>query len=235
MRKLLVLVLLLVSPSWANPQLSGGNPDRGLPLYSAYCAGCHGFDGQGDGPMAARLVSDSGVRPMDLSDPEFQDRNTDAQLADLIRSGGKTHSTGYMPAWGLTLSTAQMTDLVAYLRELRNPDRKASARAFNIQDVLDRGRVLYGLRCLACHGPEGHGDGPFMQHVQAKAANLAGGMLRDFSDTKIMEVITRGLAHTGLQARPEAAWWERPLDAVEMQSLVFYLRTLPIQDSTSSP
>lgn len=218
--KTLVLVLALAAPLLAAPPSSGGNPDRGLPLFEAYCAGCHGFEGRGDGPMAPALERETGVRPMDLSDPAFQGRLSDEQLSKLIREGGDTHRTGYMPAWGLTLSQPQLTDLVAYIRELRDPDRAATARAFNLQQVLDRGRILYGLRCLACHGDEGKGDGPFM-----KSADLTSGILQDKSDTQLNDLIASGLEH----AHVKSGWWERPLDLQELAALVFYLRALPLQ------
>ncbi len=224
-----ILTMLLSAATWAAPVPRQGNPDRGLPLYSSYCAGCHGFEGQGDGPMAAGLERDSGVRPIDLSNPAFQDNLTDAQLMALIRDGGTTHRTGYMPAWGLTLTPGQMTDLVAFLRELRNPDRRASARAVNIQQVLERGRALFSLHCLACHGPEGRGDGPFMTNLDSHAADLSSGLLRKFNDLQLEELIKGGLEHSKIE-HLQANWWNQTLSQVELQALVFFLRALPVQE-----
>lgn len=225
--RVLLALTLCAAPALAQHPSS---PDRGLPLYSAYCAGCHGFDGRGDGPMAPGLEKDTGVQPIDLSDPDFQARLDDRLLARAIREGGVTHRTGYMPAWGLTLTDTQLDDLVAYIRELRDPDRPQTARAYSIQRELDLGRTLYGLRCLACHGAEGKGEGPFLQNLKLKATDFTGDYLLGVTDRRLAEVITQGLAHAHMKGL-QSGWWERPLDSKEMEALVFYLRTLRVQDA----
>jgi mono/diheme cytochrome c family protein len=45
------------------------------------CAQCHGARGRGDGPQAAM------ARPPDLTRRAWQERVTDAQIADVIRNG----------------------------------------------------------------------------------------------------------------------------------------------------
>ena len=46
----------------------------GKDLYNKHCRSCHGKKGQGDGPMAAQLVSD----PKDFSDPVFKEQSDGA-------------------------------------------------------------------------------------------------------------------------------------------------------------
>jgi mono/diheme cytochrome c family protein len=84
-------------------------------LYARACAPCHGEQGRGDGPNAANLP----VRPTAHADSAYMSTRPDDTLFDGIYGGGyilnKSHR---MPAFGLTLSRAQILGLVGYLRRL---------------------------------------------------------------------------------------------------------------------
>jgi mono/diheme cytochrome c family protein len=89
---------------------------RGADVYRHYCQTCHGETGAGDGFNAFNLDP----RPRDLSDPAFQGRKPDAELADTIRRGGSgVGLSALMPPWGRTLSEGQIRDVISYLRTLR--------------------------------------------------------------------------------------------------------------------
>jgi cytochrome c oxidase cbb3-type subunit 3 len=64
-------------------QVSGDGPDPNLIdlAWQRQCSTCHGPRGRGDGPQGAM------VRAPDLTDPAWQDRVTDAQIAEVIRKG----------------------------------------------------------------------------------------------------------------------------------------------------
>jgi mono/diheme cytochrome c family protein len=94
----------------------------GKVTFTYYCQTCHGETGAGDGFNAFNLDP----RPRDLSDPEFQKKKSDADLADAIRRGGAgVGLSALMPPWGRTLSPRQIDELVLYLRTL--PLRKAAS------------------------------------------------------------------------------------------------------------
>lgn len=80
-------------------------------LYSAQCASCHGIEGRGDGPDAP----EGGMA--DFTTSEYQDGQTDAQIADLIRVG-----RGEMPAYGGQLNDRGINALVGHIRGLRGED-----------------------------------------------------------------------------------------------------------------
>ncbi len=87
----------------------------GKVTFTHYCQTCHGETGAGDGFNAFNLDP----HPRDLSDPAFQKKKSDAELADAIRRGGAgVGLSALMPPWGRTLSDRQVDELVLYLRTL---------------------------------------------------------------------------------------------------------------------
>jgi len=88
----------------------------GKQVFQTYCAGCHGDTGQGDGFNAFNLDP----HPRDLSDPAFQKKTSDADLADAIRRGGAgVGLSSLMPPWGHTLDARQIDAVVLYIRTLK--------------------------------------------------------------------------------------------------------------------
>ncbi len=83
-------------------------PPPGADTFKAKCAMCHGPDGAGNTPMGQRL------KIRDLRSPEVQ-KQTDDQLTALITNGKPP-----MPAYGKTLTAADIRELVAYVRSLAN-------------------------------------------------------------------------------------------------------------------
>ena len=92
----------------------------GRDTYRHYCMTCHGEGGAGDGFNAFNLDP----HPRDYSDPAFQKKKTDAELADAIRRGGAgVGLSALMPPWGHTLSEPQINQVVLYIRTLeRKPE-----------------------------------------------------------------------------------------------------------------
>jgi len=95
----------------------------GKVTFTHYCQTCHGESGAGDGFNAFNLDP----HPRDLSDPEFQKKKSDAELADAIQRGGSgVGLSALMPPWGHTLSARQIDELVLYLRTLPALHKPAS-------------------------------------------------------------------------------------------------------------
>ncbi len=88
----------------------------GRATYMHYCQTCHGETGAGDGFNAFNLDP----HPRDLSDPAFQNKKTDADLADVITRGGAgVGLSSLMPPWGRTLSGEEIDQAILYVRTLR--------------------------------------------------------------------------------------------------------------------
>lgn len=88
----------------------------GRETFRLYCQTCHGETGAGDGFNAFNLDP----RPRDLSDPAFQKKKSDADLADVIRRGGAgVGLSSLMPPWGRTLSETQIQQVILHVRTLK--------------------------------------------------------------------------------------------------------------------
>ena len=104
------------APQAAAPAEPSYEMRLGREIYRHYCQTCHGETGAGDGFNAFNLDP----HPRDLSDPVFQKKKSDAELADAIRRGGSgVGLSPLMPPWGRTLSAQQIDQAVLYIRSLK--------------------------------------------------------------------------------------------------------------------
>jgi cytochrome c oxidase cbb3-type subunit 3 len=235
----ILLALMARGQRVSSAPISAGpaDPARGKYIFQAYCVSCHGPNGRGDGPVAGSLQRDIGVPPTDLGSSGLQSRRSDAQLALAILEGGEgIHKSEYMPAWDAALTTEQVGDLVAFVRLLPSTSPPSPETSTPVFDHLDLGRYLYITRCLACHGPDGRGEGPFLEVMAEKGTPLVHPPnLGDYdeymqarSDLNLTETISKGFAHSGWPT-PQRGWWDRQLEDIEMRALIFYLRSLSIR------
>lgn len=82
------------------------------PVYSEFCANCHGDTGKGDGSDA--MMYDP--RPMDLTDAGKMSRATDGEMFYQITQGKKP-----MPSFRKRLTEEQRWQLVLLVRSFANP------------------------------------------------------------------------------------------------------------------
>lgn len=91
---------------WAQPlstatQTESSTLLRGLELYTEYCAGCHGYEGEG------------GQTPS-LKDDRWEFGGGDADILKIISTGNTNVG---MPGFGDVLSVQDKSDLLAYIRK----------------------------------------------------------------------------------------------------------------------
>jgi len=83
--------------------------------YARSCAPCHGAGGRGDGPNAPFLP----VAPTRHTDAAYMSARADDALYDAIAAGGTVMGRSpRMPAFGGSLTRAEIRGLVGYLRTL---------------------------------------------------------------------------------------------------------------------
>ena len=98
----------------------------GAAIYEQRCAACHGTQGKGDGPNAAYLDRP----PARHADASQMRTRTDDRLFDAIFAGGAIMGgSARMPAFGETLTTAEIQSLVKYIRQLCHCQQPAWADA----------------------------------------------------------------------------------------------------------
>src|SRR5438046_3665503 len=145
-----------------------GHAAAGKPLYTRYCAGCHGDNGDAQGENAQWIDP----KPRDFTLAVFKCRSTpsgtlptDQDLFDAMTRGFVTTN---MPQW-LPLTRQNRADLVAYIKSFSpkwktlkpgTPITIPAEPRLTIESIL-HGRQLYQkMECWKCHGPKGHADGP---------------------------------------------------------------------------
>ena len=92
---------------------------RGAALFAQYCAACHGSNGQGDGPLAAKLD----LRPANFHDRERQDQRSPYSFYSTITLGvAGTAMTGFPQ-----LSEDDRWALAYYISRFANSDAERTA------------------------------------------------------------------------------------------------------------
>ena len=98
-----------------SPPAAPTAPIDGAVLYAKWCAACHGATGRGDGPNAPNLP----VKPAAHASKEAMAARPDDSLFDTIAAGGAVmNRSPRMPAFGATLSPAEIRALVRHIRAL---------------------------------------------------------------------------------------------------------------------
>jgi len=202
----------------------------GKRIFRNLCTGCHGADGEGDGVAADTMFP----RPRDLTTGVYKFRSTESGTLptreDLLRTLTDGLPGTEMPSWGPQLKDEQLRSLVLYVERL-SPRFKTEVR--DPTDVLvepgtliapeptperiARGRGVYErMKCSACHGDLGRGDG--------EAADQYG--RKNGSDTEVFD-FTWGVYKGG--ATPEALYrtFVTGLDGTPMPS---YVDSLPEEE-----
>jgi cytochrome c oxidase cbb3-type subunit 2 len=153
-----------------------GHAAKGKPLYTRYCAGCHGDGGDAQGENAQWLDP----KPRDFTAGTFKCRSTPSGSLptdqDLYNTVERGFVTTNMPPW-VALTPQNRIDLVAYVKTFSPrwqtakpgiPIAIPAEPAVTIQSIL-HGRELFDkIQCWKCHGPAGHGDGPSHEMTDSK-------------------------------------------------------------------
>jgi mono/diheme cytochrome c family protein len=112
------LLCLLLTPGLA----AAADAAAGKSLFVMNCSSCHGMTGKGDGPVAAAL----NPKPRDFGEGAFmfdtdEDgvKGSDADLKNVVTNGAAAYGGSPLMAGWPTLSGAEIDDIVAYIRTLK--------------------------------------------------------------------------------------------------------------------
>ncbi|MFQ5672133.1 MAG: c-type cytochrome [Nitrospinales bacterium] len=231
---------------WKTTYYKNADPKRGAGVYKNYCAQCHGFKGEGDGPGA------SGLNPKPAVHAQMAlNKMQEEYLYNVVFYGGKSvGKSALMPDWGLTLPPQDLADVIAYLKatftggktsaEATAPltqcpqPRKTQKAPADIHDKsnplepsaanIKAGRILYQRKakpraCKQCHGMDGDGGGPMAtQSMSPKPRNFTcSPMMKNLTDGQLFWIIKNGSAGTQMPAY-------KKLKDQQVWQLIHYLR-----------
>ena len=234
-----VLLLGGVTPAPAQQTKVGtltGRAAAGKPLYTRYCAGCHGDNGDAQGENAQWIDP----KPRDFTAGVFKCRSTPSGSLptdqDLYNSVERGFVTTNMPPW-VALPPQSRVDLVAYIKTFSarwktarpgTPITIPPEPAVNIASILHGRQLFQNLECWKCHGSAGHGDGPSAHELTDSKENpirpynfeTGSRFMCGTTNQDLYRIFMTGLDGSPMpsfadQVRPAEAW-----------DLVHFLRTL---------
>ena len=184
--------------------------DRGRVVYRHRCAGCHGADGDGNGPAATFLSP----RPRDFTAAVFKFRSTPSGSlptdGDLYRTITRGVRWTAMPTWH-ELPDKDRLAVLAFIKTFSKrwneeaPEAPlAPVPAAASVELIARGSQLYDkAKCWECHGESGRGDGPSASHLKddfdrpVRPTDLTRGQLKGGAQVAdVFRTMTNGLDGT---------------------------------------
>jgi len=86
-------------------------------------------------------------------------------------------------------------------------------------DVV-KGKAVYEKSCVACHGPQGKGDGPTGKVLVPPAADFTSASSKTKSDAELLKIIENGKPPTAMIA------WKGQLSEQDIRNVLAYVKTL---------
>ena len=207
----------------------------GKPLYIRECAGCHGERGDGAGPAAAFLDP----KPRDFTKKRFKLRTTEGQVpatADVLRTIERGIPGSAMPSFAFLTSDERnkIAAYVLYVADALDTPEPAivapGAAPPTTPESTERGQALYAeMRCGACHGALGRGDGPAAAElrdsdgVPIEVRDFTGGEFRGGGERE--DLYYRFV--NGMDGTPMPAYGDS-IKGTDRWALVDYVRSLRV-------
>ena len=234
---------------WTSQEFANASVDRGKGLYKEYCAQCHGFTGNGDGPAASGLEP----KPAIHANIPFEKLPID-YLYNVINHGGAAMGKSpNMPYWNLTIGQQGVADVIAYLKvtfkgvpdvaaapsvdragacvqprkTAKAPDDflgkanplPASAGTINAGKTLFL-KTAQPVACAMCHGEQGDGRGFMGAALVPPPRNFTcGDMMKNIPDGQLFWIIKNGSPGTGMMSFAG-------LPDEQVWQLIHYIRSL---------
>jgi high-affinity iron transporter len=182
---------------------------EGKTIFEASCASCHGTTGLGDGPAGLSL----NPKPPAIGTSAQMNGVTPALTYRILSVGiAGTPMAGYASM----LTPEQRWNVVTYVNSLRTTHAQ-----------LMEGEGLYTQRCASCHGVAGAGDGALARSLTRLPPEIGTVAWQiEHSDEQLVKVIHDGIAGTSMPP-------SRELSDSDVQSIVAYVRTLPMKDRSN--
>ncbi len=172
---------------------------RGKALFAQRCAVCHGEGGKGDGVTASALKPP----PADLTAARF-----DASYLEHVMWQGVPGTS--MPAQQ-DLTPVDRAALVKWVSSLAPAAPEAGAAP-----MVALGRDLYEIRCAACHGIGGGGNGIARSRFVRPPADFT---RKQPTRARVIQVLEKGIAGTAMTPM------RRLLTDAELEAMLAYVQS----------
>ena len=195
---------------------TSGRPELGQQWYATYCVSCHGDFGEGaSGPA--------------ISNQDFLQASSSGFLMATLamgRDGTEMRPVKKGAQSILSLSSDQVNDLVAYLRQCElSPPLSSIAHHHVIPWDLEHGRQLYQSNCAGCHGVNGKAELSEPGRLSAWAPELNNQhFLRAGTDGFLQATIVRGRSGTSMRAFGQGSQGLTDLSSDDIDDIVAYIR-----------
>lgn len=83
-----------------------------------------------------------------------------------------------------------------------------------------KGKAIYQSQCVACHGPEGKGDGPIGKNLKPPAGDFASAESKKKAPEELRGIIENGKPKTAMVA------WKKQLNEADIQHVLAYVLSL---------
>jgi cytochrome c oxidase cbb3-type subunit 2 len=210
---------------------------HGQEVYERRCLGCHGVNGDGNGPAATFMTTQ---RPRNFTAAVFKFRLTKEPLptdGDLLRTITRGVRGTAMPAW-YDLPLNDRLAVIQYIKYVLAVDRSDPAKPYAFfteeppgqplyiarppaasEPIIARGKEVWQVaKCWECHGQTGKGDGEKAAGLKDDLrfsivpANLTSGQFKSGSAVAdIFRTIATGLSGTPMpsyrDSLPEEDRW----------------------------
>lgn len=204
----------------------------GAQVMQTYCVGCHGRQGEGDGPMAGAMTP----RPRNFVRGAYKFRSTPAGAAPTVEDifsvvTGGLRGTRMMPY--ADLPEEQRWAVAYYLLTLSSKTPAVAVPLPSLPpDIADpvrqaRGKLVYAaLGCAQCHGESGDGRGPAAEALRRDPRTSPPVNFRQaaYKRGRTAEDTLRTLV-TGLDGTVMLSFRQRASDA-QLVDLVAYVHSL---------
>jgi len=209
--------------------------DAGRDVYYQNCFFCHGDLLDGNGHYA------NGFNPLPIN---FQDVGTIAQLQEAflfwrITTGGPglpkegTPWNSAMPVWHEYLTEQQVWNTILFLYDYvgqvpRMWDPEVSRTVTGMKNMVRKnrknikGKALYKLRCVVCHGDQGAGDGIAAELMYPKPRDFTLALFKYKTSPPQSLPLDDDLFHSIYDGLPGTAMpgWQTILSKEQIQSLI---------------
>ncbi len=227
---------------YLSPQTKEQLLPLGMEVYELRCQGCHGVEGDGQGPASKFLDP----KPRNFTKGVFKFRSTpgkDSLPTDSDLYLTITHGLWgtAMPAW-YSISDKERIAVIQYIKNFSqrwneepvkapisiSPEPEANAES------IKNGKRLFQNNCIACHGAEGKGDGflagqardiwgfPIRPANFTLAAGESGGVKLGHDSRHLFTVIMTGVGGTPMPVFSEQ------LKTKQIWNLVHFVQSLRV-------